>query len=362
MQLTYLKVASLAVWPRFVKFVKKHLSAWKVRYWCATMETCTDGGYHFHLMLQFHSSSDKRRLEQFCFEGLRAGASATDICGEGFCRKKLQQSIDRGFFYVFADKEGTVFGKDGKHFTDGNYLPAWTSCSCRYQVLGKWPESLWKQYKISNKTYEELLFLCRDGVVPRKRNLDACLKHEQQVRTDEVVADRVKRIHANQEIYQPFPRVPEADAWLQHFTKDALRYPMLLVRGPSRTGKTEWAKSLFKQPLEVKVGILEVFPDGLRKFRRGYHDGIVLDDIRDLRFLVAHQEKLQGKYTPVEFGSTQGGMYAYQLDLFAIPIVATFNGSTASQHLLDSDDFLANPGNRVLVSWPLAGAAASCSG
>ena len=230
MQLTYLKVKSLAVWPRFVKFVKARLPVWSVRYWCATMETCADGLYHVHLMLQFHASSDKRRLEQFFFEKLRAGASTTDICGEGMCRKKLQQSIDRGFFYVFADKEGTVFGQDGMPYTEGNYLPAWTSCTRRYQVLGKWPESLWKQYKISSDTYEKLLFLCRDGVVSRKRNLDACSQREQRAKSEAEVAARVKRIRGNPDVYQPFPRVAEADAWLQLFAKDALRYPLLLVR------------------------------------------------------------------------------------------------------------------------------------
>ena len=42
---------------------------------------------------------------------------------------------------------------------------------------------------------------------------------------------------------------------------------------------------------------------------RKFHDGIVLDDVRDLQFVVEHQEKLQGKYTgvvDVRFGKTSG--------------------------------------------------------
>ena len=34
----------------------------------------------------------------------------------------------------------------------------------------------------------------------------------------------------------------------------------------------------------------------MRQFQRGVHDGLVLDDVRDLDFLVSHQEKLQGKH------------------------------------------------------------------
>jgi hypothetical protein len=89
--------------------------------------------------------------------------------------------------------------------------------------------------------------------------------------------------------------------------KDALRYPILVVFGPSHSGKTERANSLFKQPLELKVGSFEHFPNQLREFKRGYHDGLVLDDVRDFQWIVNHQDKLQGKYSKeLEFGSTQG--------------------------------------------------------
>ena len=67
----------------------------------------------------------------------------------------------------------------------------------------------------------------------------------------------------------------------------------------------------------------------MRQFKRGHHDGLVLDDVRDLQFLVNHQEKLQGKYDClVEFGSTAGGTCAYHRDLFGVPVVATINFST----------------------------------
>ena len=81
-----------------------------------------------------------------------------------------------------------------------------------------------------------------------------------------------------------------------------------------------------------------------------FHDGLILDDVRDLHFVVDNQEKLQGKYDClVEFGSTAGGTCAYHLDLFGIPVVATINFSTKNLQFLDAHDWLANPGNRVLV-------------
>ena len=152
--------------------------------------------------------------------------------------------------------------------------------------------------------------------------------------------------------YHPFPAVPAAASWLQLFAVDRLRYPLLVVLGPSGKGKTEWAKSLFSNPLELKVGSLTHFPDGMRSFSRKLHDGLVLDDVRDMAFLTDHQHALQGKYdTPVEFASTQGGTCAYRKYLFCLPTVVTANFSTKNFDFLDSHDWLGKSLNRTVVNW-----------
>ena len=85
------------------------------------------------------------------------------------------------------------------------------------------------------------------------------------------------------------------------------------MHGPSRSGKTEWAKSLFSHPLEMKIGALEHFPNSMRNFDRDVHDGIVLDDVRDCAFFVRRRDKLQGKYDmAAEFASTLGANVNHQ--------------------------------------------------
>ena len=164
---------------------------------------------------------------------------------------------------------------------------------------------------------------------------------------------RTKRIRSNPALFQEWPAVPEAQAWLETFKEDKLKYSLLVVLGPSRSGKTEWAQSLFRNPLKVQVGGLEHFPESMRAFDRAKNDGLVLDDLRDLRFLVAHQDKVQGKYNSlVEFASTPGGGLAYWRDLFAVPVVATVNFSTKNLGLLDTDDFLGNASNRTVLHFP----------
>ena len=303
-------------------------------------------------MLQFSATVD-RTVVGFVFEGLRPNASPCDYCGEGLCRKRMQLSIDRGFFYVWCDKIGTCRDSSDKPCVAGNYAPCWTTEKKTYEVKGAWPEKLWKQRKLSNEDYRSYLYLCRDGVPGRVRNLEEVVQEESRLALLQEVEDKVR---ANAAVYRPFPENPQAVAWLQLFEEDRLRYPILVVLGPSMSGKTEWAKSLFKMPLELKIANLTHFPDKLRTFDRKTHDGIVLDDIRDLAFLSDSQDKLQGKYdTLLEFASTPGGQCKYTKYLFKVPIVATANYSTKNLNFLDDHDFLGNPGNRTLVHFNSAG-------
>jgi hypothetical protein len=130
-----------------------------------------------------------RSSRPFAFEGVAPRVDQNDLCGEGLCRKKLQESIDRGFFYVFANKVslaparacmqwfrlyvsmrgfkaprpgmasvmryqvGTVLDDDGPCVA-GNYMPCWTPAAHTYPVQGKWPEKLWKARKLSHEQYE----------------------------------------------------------------------------------------------------------------------------------------------------------------------------------------------------------------
>ena len=354
--LTYHGFTGVPHWREFLASVKALLKPWKVWRWCATLEESTTGKLHSHLMLQFSSTID-RFSRSFSIDGVAPNAGPNgpgkDYMGEGFCKKRLQQSIDRGMFYVWADKKGTCRDELGNPCVEGNYGPAWTDCFLmKYRVLSKWAETLWQEYKLEHQVYGVYLLKSRDWYIAKRKNLEAAMQGEQEEAELEEIAANTKRIRSNPSLYQPFPEVAAAVAWLKRFTVDALRYPLLIVLGPSGSGKTEWAKSLFARPLELKVGGLKMFPDGMRAFNRRLHDGVVLDDVRDMGFITDNQDKLQGKYDAhVEFATTQGGTCAYKKYLFATPIVVTGNFSTANLGFLRSHDWLGRDLNRVVVEW-----------
>ena len=351
---TYNGLATWEDWNAFVAFVQANfLKALHVLYWCATLEACKGGKWHTHLMLQFRKKIDTTaaalKVKDWKPNVRQSGVGPLGQPLHG--GKHNQNMVDRGFFYVFADKLGTVMDDSGAPCVVGNYFPVWVpSARCSYVVKGQWAEALWRQRKLGHEKYEEYLLLCRDGYIGRKRTLDAIKEAELQAATDAEVLANTKRIKAT--LYKPMKEFPELLRWRALFAKgapDALRFPILVLLAPSHCGKTELAMSLFNAPLKVQIGNLQHFPDRMRAFKRGYHDGIVVDDVRDLSFVVQHQEKFQGKYSePVEFGSSPCGDYAYNRYLYKIPMVVTINYSTSGRELLHEDDFLGNPKNRVL--------------
>ena len=339
------------VWSRLVSHIQGNRRGWKVKNWSATLEESKGGAVHAHLMVQFHCAVDVPS-STFAFEGVRPNArpSCTDYLGERFSKRNPQLSLDRGFFYVWADKIGTVRLPDGSICVAGDYAPAWTDAKKNYRVKRSWPQALWEARKLSHDVWDELLFLTRQNVISGKRNLDSVREHELQIAEEAELRAVVKRIRGNPELYRPFIKVPEAERWLQCFQQDALRFPILLVLASSRVGKTEWAKSLFERPLVLQVGVLTHFPAKMSEFCRCKHDAVVLDDIRDLDFLAQHQHILQGKYDErVEFASTPGGQLAYQRWLYRVPFVATVNYSTENLEFLRTHDWLQKPDNCVVV-------------
>ena len=183
--LTYSGIKSLAHWRQFLTFVQDALKTWGVTRWCATMESSKAGNWHIHLMLQFQNEID-RACTFFSFQGIRPNAgpnnrTGEDLCGQGMGGRNPQKSINRGFFYVWADKKGTCRDEEGNVCVDGNYWPAWfESAAMTYAVFVDWPETLWKQYKLSHDVYDDLLPKCRHNYAAKKRNLDAIRQREEE--------------------------------------------------------------------------------------------------------------------------------------------------------------------------------------
>ena len=98
---------------------------------------------------------------------------------------------------------------------------------------------------------------------------------------------------------------------------------MLLIRGPSRIGKTKMAQAIFPNSFVTTVnGAAE--PD-LRGFDPLTHKAIVLDQVNDLEFILGNRGILQANAEDHTLAVTQSHTFSYNVWTFRIPIILTLD-------------------------------------
>ena len=96
--LTYQKFSESTCWKRFVVFVKSRLASWKVRFWCATLETNHDG-----VEITYRENRNLKRDEWL--REVKAGELFASA-------KKLQPGRHEGPRRLLRDNESFMGGKE----------------------------------------------------------------------------------------------------------------------------------------------------------------------------------------------------------------------------------------------------------
>ena len=110
-----------------------------------------------------------------------------------------------------------------------------------------------------------------------------------------------------------------------HFEEIDDRYKFLVLHGPSRTGKSRLARSLFGYDRTLVVDVLNAEHPNLKSYRRGQHRAILLDEMRDPQFLVDNKKALQSHVDGAELGQSPTQQYVYNVFLWRTPIIITTN-------------------------------------
>ncbi len=88
------------------------------------------------------------------------------------------------------------------NLVEGNRGPAWERDKylTTYPEKGRWVDDLWCACKLEHVVYKRYLYLCRDGVMPRRKNFDAVIEHEYAQEEEEEMESTKKRIRTNPEL------------------------------------------------------------------------------------------------------------------------------------------------------------------
>lgn len=276
---------------------------------------------HIHIFLK--TSAPRLRISNlscFEFEGCTAHMS-TQIGGlSHYTRSRGNWS---GFFYCcLLEKKGTVFSEATKApFTKFLVNPAW--------IL-----SLVQASKLDIRPARELLVRC----VNASRHVKELEIHEQELEKAAVkeALEQAQILLTQSLKKQKF--YEKAQCFLRQFEKPLHRYKFLVLSGPSKVGKTAFARSLCELGKEVlEVNCASGDEPNLRAYRLRIHGLILFDEI--IAGQVAQQRKLfQAQSAPVQLGCSATNCHSYDVFVWRKRLVlASNNWHTSLASLGEAD-------------------------
>ncbi|CAJ1346149.1 unnamed protein product, partial [Effrenium voratum] len=264
------------VWPEFLAWLGTLNFLLR---WTATMEqslrSSVEGRLHLHVFTEFQQAIDWTSLRSVLFRGVTPHASPCTARGPN-----VRDALNRGHFYVFANKQGTLGPLE---------------CKIRVGFSGR------QRQVASVKAHE-----CAAALQQKQQEIAGRLALLQRPFRSDVLA--------------------ALGPWASQYAELKMRYKFLVLRGGSQTGKSTLAKSLgdtfgWKPPYVQTVQSAPA-PD-LKEFEREEHGYILFDNVNHMNFVLNEQALFQANNDLHTLGSSRTGIYAYSVWLFRTPLVVT---------------------------------------
>ena len=323
-----------ALWDSFLVWVRDRAQQAGATQWSAAMERSLHSSkadrVHLHVYFSWLGPSargvDCRGTDSWVFSGVRP---RVDVNSETRGPSKWLKAVQRGHFYCSAHKEGALF-------TDTNY-PAWTGA---WVPDAAWVVGLCRQHKLGHAQYIHLSALLRDGHERRKASVEAVRATEAEHAFEKERAWARGQIMAKALPFKPLH--PEVERWMKSYEEVEERYRMLVLYGPSRTGKSRLARSLFGAERTLVVDVQHAEHPDLRSFRRHEHQAILLDEVADPVFIVNNKKLLQAHVDGAKLGQSPTQLFSYDVFVWRVPIMLTTNNWCLGELTEDQREWVAS--------------------
>ena len=276
-----------------------------------------------HIHMFFKSNCSRLRFRQtplLDFEGSSCIMSSNVSGNSASGRAKSSWS---GFFYCcLMEKKGTVFTLATKApFT-------------KFLVSPSWIMNLVQGDKLDTRAARQLLVRC----VSASRHVKELEQYEMELEKDAVKEAMVEaqmllsRQLKKQKLYE------KVQVFMSQFDEPQHRYKFLVLSGPSRVGKTAFARSLCEADKEtLEINCASGMEPNLRAYRLRIHGLILFDEI--VAAQVAQQRKLfQAQSAPVQLGCSATNCHSYEVFVWRTKLVLASNNWHSSLATLSPDD------------------------
>ncbi|CAK0797152.1 unnamed protein product [Prorocentrum cordatum] len=266
------------LWREFVGRVKGRVQAREASFWSAAMErslhSCNVGRAHLHAHISWQKPGtkgiDHTRTDSWVFKNTRP---RVDVDSEMRGPRHWVKATQRGHFYCSVRKGGAVY-------TDTTYPP------------------LYKQHKLGHDAYLRLSAKLRDG-------------HDRE------------QVQLKALPLKPLP--PEIELWKMSYEEVEERYKMLVLHGPSRTGKSCLARALFGTDRTMVVDVQHKDHPDMHGHERHRHLAVLMDEVQSPHFIADNKKLLQAHVDGASLGQSATQLYTYEVFLWRTPIILTTN-------------------------------------
>ena len=244
---------------------------------------------------------------------VRFMGSPAHVSSEDVSRRKRATGWQT-FYYVTAPKVGALYSWS----TKTAYLD--------YPVSCEWIWTLLQSQKMD-------LEVARHEMVKSTKCLTRHLPNVDKVRSELVALQLRDHIAAKEKVFlekrKPFRRIPAVDALIEILKVPMERRKFLVLDGPSRMGKTQYAMSLFGREKTLEVNAANEESPNLISFSHLRHRAILLDEAPP-SMVLANRKMFQCPNAMVQLAQSKTSCHAYEVYLNDTLIIICSNSWSTS--------------------------------
>ena len=276
---------------------------------------------HFHAFLKSEGADLRiKQLHPYAFKDVQPHMSASL---SGVSMKGNGRQCWSGFFYCcIAEKIGTLYCQATKLPFSG------------FLVSPTWILNLVQGKKLEPTAARALLVRCANG----SRHVKELEAHEAHLEEEAVQKAEEEAQRLLSDTLKPSKQYPLVNAWIKQFEKARHRYKFLVLQGPSRVGKTAFARSLCDPGFEtLEINCASGAEPDLRAYRLSKHGLILFDEIVPQQ-VVSQRKVFQAQSAKVQMGCSATNVYSYDIFVWRKKFVLASNNWDTSLSQLSEPD------------------------
>ncbi|CAL1129654.1 unnamed protein product [Cladocopium goreaui] len=347
----------LAIWDDFQSWMTELGNKYRFERVSTALELHTEvtlqrrvPSIHLHMMFDTRDSAAMRALAPYlpgpCTRMLRPGRqvhlSGQSLAFRG-CKphisldssqargRSVRRALDQGHFYLQVEKKGSIFRQ--------------TTCQT-FTVSPDWVTGLWQGDKINKECAEQHYVQCKRNIRAYCENLKYHGQKQRELYIQQQQAAAAELLRPLQKEPVELPEVTQL--FLPQFTRPMHRRKFLVLNGPTRLGKTVYARSLFGADHTYETNCSGVLEPDMREYDVLRHRCVVFDEA-SVHLVLKHKKLFQAPPAEISLGHSATGMYVYRIWVWNVALIVTSNVWTTELEQLAAEDREWLEGNAILI-------------